>query len=164
MGLKLNTKFWTQGAVIAAVYAGLTMALAPISYGMMQVRLAEALTVLPALTPAAIPGLFVGCLVANLLSPIGIIDIVFGSFASLIAAVLTYKLRSYDSLIPLPPVAVNAVIVGAMLKILYVPEVSLLACMGWVALGQLISCYAIGLPLLKLLRKYEGFFKCDKDV
>ena len=163
MRVKFNTRFWMQGGIIAAVYAVITMLLAPISYGMMQVRVSEALTILPALTPAAVPGIFVGCLIANLLSPIGIVDTVLGSLASLGAAILSYKLRRYDKLVPLPPVLVNAVVIGAMLKVLYVPDVSLWACMGWVALGQIISCYAIGYPLLKLLRKHEGIFACDRD-
>lgn len=163
MGLKLNTKFLLQGAIIAAVYAALTMALAPLSYGLMQVRVSEALTILPALTPAAVPGLFIGCLVANMLSPIGAVDIVLGSLASLIAAWGSYKLRGHDLLVPLPPVISNAIIVGAMLNLLYVPDTPLWACMAWVGLGQLISCYAIGLPLLKLLKKYEGIFSCDRE-
>ncbi|MGL4483633.1 MAG: QueT transporter family protein, partial [Anaerovoracaceae bacterium] len=98
-----KTKFLLQAAIIAAIYAALTIALAPISYGPMQVRIAEALTVLPAITPAAIPGLFIGCALANILGPYGALDIILGSTASLIAAVSSYLLRSKPWLVPLPP-------------------------------------------------------------
>ena len=76
-------------AVTAALYAGLTMALAPISFGVVQFRVAEALTLLPFIMPEAVPGLFVGCLLANFLGGFGIIDVVFGSAATLAAACLT---------------------------------------------------------------------------
>ena len=146
-----------QAAIIAAIYAALTLALAPLSYGMIQIRFAEALTILPMFTPAAIPGLFVGCLVSNTLSPYGLIDLILGSLASLSAAFLSYKLKQYPLLVPLPPVAVNAVVIGAMLHYAYgVPN--LWACMGWVALGQVAACYVIGLPLMQLLKRYKKLF------
>ena len=87
-----KTVFLMQASLIAAIYAAITIALAPISYGQIQVRVAEALTILPAFTPAAIPGLFVGCIVANLYGGGGIIDVVFGSLATLMAAYLSYKM------------------------------------------------------------------------
>ncbi len=151
---KLSTKHLLYGAVIAAVYAVLTIVLAPISYGPMQVRISEALTVLPALTPVGIPGLTLGCLLANLLGPYGIFDVIFGTLATLIATVCSYLLRGHDWLVPLPPVIANGVIVGGMLHFAYgVP--GLWACMAWVAVGELIACYVIGLPLLKFLKKYK---------
>ncbi|MGI6722307.1 MAG: QueT transporter family protein [Anaerovoracaceae bacterium] len=154
----MKTKFLVQAAIIAAVYAVLTIVLAPISYGPMQVRISEALTILPAFTPAAIPGLLIGCVIANCFSPVGIVDVIFGSLATLIAAVFSYKLRRWDWLIPLPPVVANGVIVGCVLHFAYgVPNLA--ACMGWVALGELIACYAIGLPLIKLLKKRKGIFE-----
>lgn len=155
----MKTKFIIQAAVIAAIYAVLTMLLAPLSYGFMQVRVSEALTILPYFTPAAIPGLFIGCLVSNLLSPYGMLDVVLGSGATLIAAVGSYMLRSKPVLVPLPPVIVNAVIIGSMLHFAYGIPVNLFAIMGWIALGELIACYLIGYPLLRYLRKYKRIFE-----
>ena len=89
----MKSRYLVHGAVIAAVYTALTLLLMPLSYGVMQVRVSEALTVLPALTPAAIPGLFVGCFVSNMLGPNGMIDMILGSGATLLAAIASYKLR-----------------------------------------------------------------------
>ena len=83
-----RTKYLTHAAIIAAVYVVLTIIFAPISYGQVQVRISEALTVLPYFTPAAIPGLFIGCIIANIYGGAGIIDIIFGSLATLFAAFL----------------------------------------------------------------------------
>ena len=91
-------------ALIAAVYAVLTLALPVLSYREWQCRISEALTLLPILLPQAIPGLVVGCLVSNLLSPVGVFDIVFGTLATLIAAVGTYALRENRPLAALCPV------------------------------------------------------------
>ena len=154
----MTTKRLIEAAVIAAVYAVLTMVLAPISYGMMQVRISEALTVLPFFTPAAVPGLFVGCLVANLLSPYGLPDLVFGSLASLLAAAGSYLLRRRPVLVPLPPVIANGVLVGAMLYYVYEVPVSLPFSMLWVAAGEMLSCYGLGYPLMRCLKKYKGIF------
>ena len=155
----MKTKYLIEASVIAAVYAVLTVVLSPISYGMMQVRISEALTVLPFFTPAAIPGLFVGCLVSNLLSPYGVPDLVCGSLAALIAAIASYILRNRPILVPLPPVLANGVIVGAMLYYVYAVPVSLPLSMLWVAAGQLIACYGIGYPLMKYLKRYKGIFQ-----
>ena len=155
--LSTPVKKITQAALIGAVYFVLTIALAPISYGPVQFRVSEALTVMPALTPAAIPGLAIGCFFANLLGPYGVPDMIFGTCATLLAALASYLLRKYDWLVPLPPVVCNALIVGSMLHYVYnVPN--LLACMAWVGLGELVVCYVIGLPLLKLFKKYPGIF------
>lgn len=154
-----QTKFWIQAALIAAIYATLTILLGSISYGPVQFRIAEALTILPALTPAGIPGLFVGCLVANILGPYGLIDMVLGGGATLIAAILSYQLRKRPILVPLPPVLVNAVVIGMMLYYVYAVPMSLLACMAAVGFGQLVTCYGIGYPLLKILGRYENIFK-----
>lgn len=147
--------FVVQAALIAAMYAALTLLFLPISFGhnIFQFRVSEALTVLPALIPASIPGLFIGCIVSNLIGGFGIVDIVFGSLATLIAAIFSRVLKKYPLLVPLPPVVFNALIVGTYLKYLYMFEVPLLASMGWVALGELLSCYLLGLPILLILRK-----------
>lgn len=101
-------------ALIAAIYAAITIVLAPFSYGPVQVRVAEALTILPFIFPESVLGLFIGCLIANLYGGYGIIDIVFGSLATFAAAYLTRKMPHW-LLAPLPPVVVNAVVVGLML-------------------------------------------------
>ncbi len=151
----MNTKKIIQAAIIGSVYAVLTIVLAPVSYGPVQVRVSEAMTVMPAFTPAAVPGLFIGCFVANILGPYGIVDIVCGSFATLAAALVSRRLRDRPFLVPLPPVVFNGIIVGSMLHFAYgVP--GLWACMGWVALGQAVACYALGMPLMKLLDRYRS--------
>ena len=99
-----------QGAIIAALYVVLTVIFAPISFGEMQVRISEALTILPMFTPAAIPGLFVGCVLGNLLGGAIPVDVIFGSLATLIGAVGGYLLRKNRWLVPLPTVLSNAVI------------------------------------------------------
>lgn len=154
-----NTKFLIQAGIIAAVYAVLTVALMPLSYGVMQVRVSEALTILPFFTPAAIPGLFVGCIVSNLMSPYGIVDLILGSSATLIAAIGSYFLRKRPILVPLPPVLANGIIIGGMLYYVYGVPISLLGCISWVALGELIACYGIGYPLLRYLKKYKNIFE-----
>lgn len=154
-----GTKFLIQSAVIAAVYVVLTLALAPFSYGVMQIRISEALTVLPFFTPAAVPGLFVGCLLANIIGPYGLADIIGGSITTLIAAVCSYKLRSKPLLVPLPPVIANGLIIGSMLHYVFGVPVALWLCIVGVAFGEFIACYGIGLPLLKYLSKYANIFK-----
>lgn len=148
-----KTKFIVQSGIIAALYAALTLALAPISYGEVQVRISEALTILPYFTPAAIPGLFIGCFTANMIGPNGIWDVIIGSGASLIAAVFSYLLRRYKFLVPLPPIIVNGVIIGTMLSVLY--GLPLVMAMISVTIGQIVACYGLGLPLLLLLDRYK---------
>ena len=149
----------TQAAIIAALYAALTIVIMPASYGVMQFRVSEALTVLPAFTPAAIPGLFIGCMVANLVSPVGVVDVVIGSTATLIAAVASYKLRDHKLLVPLPPVIANAVMVGMELYYYYNVNFSLPACMFWVGLGEAGACYLIGYPLMIALERHRKLFE-----
>ena len=149
--MKPLTKTSTLSAIIAALYAALTVLLAPISYGPVQVRVAEAMTVLPYLFPQAIPGLYIGCMVANIWGGFGPIDIFGGSAITLFAALLTYALRNLKRpwLAPLPPVVLNALGVGYYLH--FLTQTPLLLSIGWVALGQAIACYGIGLPLLYAL-------------
>ena len=144
-----RTRFIVEAAIIAAMYAALTIII-PGGSGQIQVRVAEALTVLPFFTPAAIPGLFIGCVIANLFVGAGPYDIIFGSLATLVAAVLTYKMPK-KWLAPLPPIIINAVVVAFVLN--YVVGAPLLITMGFVALGEIIACYVLGYPLLLLLDK-----------
>jgi uncharacterized membrane protein len=148
----MNTKKITRIAIIAALYTAVTILLAPFSYGMVQVRVSEALTILPFIFPESVIGLFLGCLISNVYGGLGLIDIVFGSLATLIAAYLTSKMpRTW--LAPLPPVLINAVVVGFILK--YVLGAPLFLSMLYVGFGQLLACYGLGLPLLYLMRKYN---------
>lgn len=154
---KLTVRDLTLAAVVAAAYATLTMLLPGPSYGYAQLRVAEAFTVLPFLFPATAPGLLVGCLVANLLSPYGLVDIVCGTAATGLAAFLTMKMPS-RWLAPLPPVICNGIIVGGMLAWYETgfgpgfPAMFALAGSG-VALGELIACYVLGEFLLSALLK-----------
>jgi uncharacterized membrane protein len=150
-----NVRFMVQAAVIAALYVVVTISFAPISSGLFQLRFSEALTVLPALTPAAIPGLFIGCLLGNFLVGASLVDIIFGSLTTLAAAYMSYRLRDYKWLVPIPPIVLNAIVVGYMLVNLYGVPVSLFAAMAWVAAGQFVACYVIGYPLLKILGRYK---------
>ena len=154
----MKTKYLAEAAVIAAIYALLTIVLAPISYGAVQVRISEALTVLPFFTPAAVPGLFVGCIAANIMSPYGLADLIFGSAASLIGAIGSYLLRKKPLLVPLAPVISNGIIVGAMLYYVYEVPLPLIVQMLYVALGEVVACYAISYPLMKYLNKYKRIF------
>ena len=140
-------------AVIAALYAALTLLLAPISYGDWQCRVSEALTMLPILMPQAIPGLFVGCILANLLGPsAGITDIVFGSVATLIAAIGTWYFRKNKWLAAACPVIANGVIVGLVLSLSF--NLPFLLTAVQVAAGELLAV-VIGLLLIKALERVD---------
>jgi uncharacterized membrane protein len=141
----------TVAAVIAALYAALTVFFAPISYGAVQYRVAEALTLLPVLFPQAIPGLALGCLLSNLIGGYGVWDVVFGTLATLIAAVLTYKMRKNIWLAAAPPVLVNAAVVGLLLHFLL--ALPLIPTMATVGFGQLVVVYLLGVPLTFALKK-----------
>lgn len=153
----LTVRDLARAAIIAAIYAILTIALAPISSGLIQCRVSEALCVLPYFTFSAVPGLFIGCLLANLLTGAPLYDVVFGSLATLLAAYLTFLLRQRAPkyLAPLPSVVVNALVVGALLTYVYDVGVGYWVAAGYVAIGQAIACFAIGLPLMSLLMRFR---------
>lgn len=149
-------EYLIKAALIGAIYFIITIIFAPISYGPIQVRISEALTVLPFLTHAAVPGLFIGCIIANAYGGYGVHDIVFGSLSTLIAAYLTYKMPS-RKLAPLPPIIINGLVIGTMLHFLL--EVPLISVILYVSLGQLIACYFMGYPLLVFLeRRFKDWF------
>ena len=171
MGAKITTTRIAVVGMIAAAYTVLVLVNAMFSYGMLQVRLAEALTILPVLSPVAIWGVALGCFVANLIgwlsgaNPIGAIDTVFGTGASVIAGILTYKLRDYringiPILSALSPVVVNAVIIGGQLSFVFHGAVfhpMFLTYGLWVGVGQVIACMFLGIPLLKALERTSLF-------
>ena len=151
--------------MIAAMYAALTYAVSPIAYGEVQFRISEALTILPVFTPAAIPGLIVGCLIANIGSPYMVADMIFGTLATVLAAFSTRALRNVcvkgiPVLAPLPPVIFNALIVGAEISF-FMPEgfefAAFFAAALSVGLGELVVCYGLGIPLIIVLKKTKLF-------
>lgn len=148
--------FLVQGAAIAAIYVVLTVVFAPFGFGEVQMRVSEALTILPYFTPAAIPGLFVGCIIGNTLGGAIPVDIVFGSLATLIAAVCTYQLRSKRYLAPIPPILINALIVPFVLRFGYGVPLPIPFMMLTVGFGEIISCGVMGMILLFALEKCRG--------
>lgn len=146
-----------QAAMIAALYIVLTFianALGLASQAI-QVRFSEALTILPYFTPAAIPGLFVGCLLSNILTGCALPDIIFGSLATLIGALLTRKLRKHKWMAPVPPIVANAIIVPLVLLYAYGVKPLWLSFIT-VTAGEIISCGVLGMLLLFALQKYAG--------
>lgn len=158
---KSNTQMITMGAVIAALYVVLTLianAFGLANYAI-QVRFSEALTILPYFTPVAIPGLFVGCILSNILTGAMPLDVVFGSLATLIGAVCTYylakKFPEKKWLAPIPPIVSNMIIVPLILAFVYKFEGSIPYFMITVGIGEIISCGILGLALMKVLEKYK---------
>lgn len=151
-----KSSFMTQAAMIAAIYVVLTYIFAPFSFGDIQVRIAEALTILPVFTPAAIPGLFIGCLVGNILGGAILPDIIFGSLATFIGAVFTYFLRKKSQfLCILPPIISNTIIVPLVLRYGYGMNLPISFLMMTIGVGEVISCGVLGLILYYALRKYR---------
>ena len=174
MNKNRNVRFLTEGAVIAALYAVLTYvaSILNLAYGPIQFRFSEALTVLPVFTPAAVPGLAIGCFISNLGSPLGIVDWIFGTAATLMAATLGYLLRNIQwKNIPflsiLQPVIFNAVIIGAEISCLSdsgsfsINNANLTAFLAGalsVGIGELVICFGLGIPLVFALRKIKFKF------
>lgn len=147
----MTVRSLAAAGLVAALYAALTLVFAPISFAQIQFRIAESLTLLPVLSGASVPGLFIGCLAANLLTGQPWQDVVFGSLATLTAALLTRRLRARLWLAALMPVVVNAVVIGGMLYFVYGlhPYISFLT----VGAGQAVVCFGLGVPLVKVLRQ-----------
>lgn len=167
-----------KSAMIAAVYAVLCIAMAPFTYGSVQIRVSEALTLLPVLTPEAIPGVVLGCALANAIGAamganiLGAADVVIGTLATLLAALATRALRGVrikgvPFAAALPPVLLNALFIGG--------ELTYVICGGWnagifafealsVGLGELVSCALLGLPMIRFIEKHSAlnrFFESD---
>ena len=152
---KHTTRFLTRAGVIAALYAALTFAFLPYAYGPLQIRPAEALTVLPAFFIESVPGLFVGCLLANLGSSAGVWDIVGGSLITLLAAFLSRRLR-HPALVGLPPVLLNAFGIPLILVLAGgLPWGAYFTVVWQIALTQTLWVYGLGLPLYFYIRKLK---------
>ena len=155
-----NVHSLARSAMIAAIYVVLTLLFAPISFGAIQFRVAEALMLLPVLTVDAVPGLFIGCLLANLLGGGVWFDVVLGSVATLLAAICTRKFRDKPPLAAIFPTVFNGLIVGPVVYFAYVRAPgapvsipTLLFNMATVASGELVVCYVLGLLLLYALKR-----------
>ena len=154
--MKVNkTRNLVFGALIAAIYVVLTLMLRPISYGPIQFRISEALCVLPYFTPAAIPGVFLGCLISNLLGGAVIMDVVFGSLATLIGAVGSWLLRKNRFLVSVPPILSNILIIPWVLKFAYGSEDLIWYMMVTIGIGEFLAIGVLGQLLITALTKYR---------
>ena len=149
--------YLSHAAVIAALYVVLTLVANALGLASnaIQIRFSEALTILPYFTPAAIPGLFVGCLLSNLMTGCALPDIIFGSLATLLGAVFTRRLRKYKWMAPLPPIVANAILIPPVLLFAYGIKPYWFSLIT-VTIGEIISCGVLGMLLLISLKKYAG--------
>ena len=152
-----QVQFLTQAAMIAALYVVLTFLANALGLasGIIQVRLSEMLTILPYFTSAAIPGVTIGCLLSNILTGCSLLDIVFGTFATLLGATGSYLLRRHKFLVPLPPIIANTIIVPWILRVSYGVPDAIPYMMVTVGIGEIISCGILGMVLLFSLDKYK---------
>jgi len=158
-----TTRDLAQAGIVAALYTALIFVAPLHSHGIFQIRASEALTILPIFTPVAIPGLFVGVVVANFLNPHGMhmVDVIFGSLTTLIAAYSTYqigkhlKIHEFPKFLVamIPPVALNALIVGTYVQILWYPAYPIWIAWMLVGFGQIIACYGLGGILYVAMKK-----------
>lgn len=168
-------RFLTRAAVIGALYAALTIAFIPISFGSLQFRISEAMCVLPLFFPEAVPGLFVGCVLSNLFTPnIPVLDIILGSTATLAAALLTRSTASLSRVkrcifAPLPAVILNGILVGLVITLSLTKTegafIQLYALNALsVAAGEAVVCYGLGVPLIAILEKIQSNVKKRSDL
>lgn len=152
-----KTNFICVAAMTAALYVVLTFIANALGFasGIIQVRLSEALTVLPFFSPAAIPGLTIGCLLSNQMTGCVLWDVIFGTLATLLGALGSYALRKYQWLVPVPPIVANTVIVPFVLRYAYGAEAALPYMMTTVGIGEILSCYVLGMLLLTTLKKFR---------
>jgi len=157
---RFDSRALALAGMVAAIYVVLTLVFQPISFGAVQFRIAEVMTLMPMLTPHAVPGLFVGCILANWLGGGIWFDVVLGSVATLLAALCTRKFRGKPALAAIFPAIFNGLIVGPVVYFAYVRAPgdpvsipTLLFNMGTVALGELVVCYVLGLPMIHGLKK-----------
>lgn len=146
---KMSVQALAVGGIIAALYVALTLLFAPISFGQIQFRISEALTLLPVLSASSVPGLFAGCLLSNLIAGQPWQDVVFGSLATLTAAILTRRFRDNIWAAAMMPVAINAAVISLMLHLVY--GLPLYISFLTVGAGQALVCCLLGVPLVKVL-------------
>ncbi len=158
----MKIRLITKTALIAALYATLTLILAPISFGVLQFRVSEVLTVLPMFTFSAVPGLTIGCFLANCIGGMGIADVILGTMATFLAAICSYCFRRYQWLVPLPPIVFNGLIVGGYLYFLSPSEATLWLSMGSVAFSETLMTYLLGIPAIHFIQ-YNKHFLWLKD-
>lgn len=157
-----KTLFITQAAIIAALYTVLVLIFSFSSFGPVQFRIAEALTILPYFTPAAIPGVTIGCFLSAVITGADALDMIFGSLATLIAAVLSYQLRNKKYMVPIPPIIANAIVVPFVLRYAYGEAQPICLMMLSVGAGQIVSAGILGTLLLMALDKVKHIvFKND---
>ena len=153
---KLNTRQIALNGIVAGLYAAITILTASFAYGNIQFRISEALMMLLLFEPNLTIGLTIGCLIANLFSTVSVLDIVIGTAATLLACLLTTRIKK-PWLAPLPTILVNAVMVGAMLSWLYMPSeqfwYGLLVFGGEVGAGEAAVLYVLGIPLYYAMKK-----------
>lgn len=164
----INTKRMVTISMIAALYTAICIALAPFSFGPIQVRVSEALTLLPIFSMAGVWGITLGCALSNLIgfltgaNILGIFDILFGTLATFLAALLTRKFRNmrilgFPFISAIPPIIINALVIGAELSFLLSSKNNFMAtyminCL-YIAVGQFLSCFVLGIPLIRLLER-----------
>ncbi|PNV60868.1 QueT transporter family protein [Clostridium sp. chh4-2] len=154
-----NTKtayFMVQAAMIAAIYIVLTLMLIPLGYGPVQFRVSEALCILPYFTPAAIPGVFIGCLLSNALGGAVILDVIFGSLASLIGAVGSYLLKRWRWAVCIPPIVSNTLIIPWVLRFAYGNDQIIPYMMVTVGIGEILAIGVLGNLLMLSLERYRN--------
>lgn len=151
--------FMVHAAAIAAIYTVLTMLFAPVSFGPVQFRISEALCILPFFTPAAVPGLFLGCFLSNLLCGSAVLDVVFGSIATLIGALGSYGLRKTKWAVCIPPIVSNTIIIPWVLRYAYGSVDLIPVAMLTVGIGEILAIGVLGNMLLVMLERYGGLFK-----
>ena len=158
--MHFQVKSLARAGMIAAIYAALTLIFAPISFNAVQFRISEAMTVLPMLLPEAVPGLAVGCLVANILGGAALPDVIGGTLATLIAAILTRMLRKKPVLAMASPVVINGLIVGPLVYFCYeYKSIFSLSALSFtvftVALGEAVVVAILGTLLIKALPRIK---------
>lgn len=158
----------TKTAIIGAVYCVLTLTLAPISYGIVQMRISEVLTVLPRFSKSSIAGLTIGCLISNyigmaFMGGAGMVDVVFGTLATFLAAVCSYRFRRNKWLVPLFPVVFNALIVGSYLHMLVFNNINIVWCILSVGLGEAAVTYIAGIPFINFVEKHKRIGEIIND-
>ncbi len=147
--------YMVQAAMIAAIYVALTGAVAPVAFGPVQFRISEALCVLPYFTAAAVPGVSIGCLLSNLLFGAALPDVIFGTLATFLGAVLSYRIRAHKWLVCVPPILSNTIIIPWVLRYAYGSADLIPVAMLTVGIGEVLSIGVAGNLLLAALERYR---------